>query len=369
MCCRSGHQRQRLPVQDRRERQRSDSAGPGPAGQQRRDHDRLVHHRRPPRWAANQTYNVACGRAIGERHGADRQLWPTGTAEPTAWQVQCDRQPGALQAAGGVGINSYLSSGRPPADAQRGRPGGRHALGTTRSATSNEDCRTETADRLHDLGLRSATCRQFFAEGTGRYRRATVAGTPCRTVLHRRLDDRVRYPSTPPAPGRSPAAPSPRYHGPGQSLRADEVDAHLGLPAGGPGTDRRRGRSRSPRPGSRAPDHEGRVVDDDSDTAGRRVGDVAIDTSTCCPAYADRSKLTSASRRSFRSSRSTHRGSRSRCTRFHRGEVVQQERVAPRAGSRLRTPPEPPGLVSPPVSTSVVQLSWPTVCASTMTLS
>ena len=61
---------------------------------------------------ANQTYAVACRAApSGAGTQLTGKLWRTGAAEPAGWQVSATDSTAALQAAGGVGVNSYLSSG------------------------------------------------------------------------------------------------------------------------------------------------------------------------------------------------------------------------------------------------------------------
>jgi PKD repeat protein len=62
--------------------------------------------------AANQTYNVAC-RAVpsGTSTQLTGKLWRTGTVEPASWQVSATDSTQTLQAAGGIGVSSYLSSG------------------------------------------------------------------------------------------------------------------------------------------------------------------------------------------------------------------------------------------------------------------
>jgi hypothetical protein len=37
-------------------------------------------------------------------------VWRTGTAEPTTWTVTTTNSQAELQAAGGIGVKSYLSS-------------------------------------------------------------------------------------------------------------------------------------------------------------------------------------------------------------------------------------------------------------------
>ena len=66
--------------------------------------------------AANQTYNVACRTApSGNATQVTGKLWRTGTAEPASWQVSATDSAAALQANGGIGVSSYLSSGATPA--------------------------------------------------------------------------------------------------------------------------------------------------------------------------------------------------------------------------------------------------------------
>ena len=59
----------------------------------------------------NQSYDVAC-RAVPSGGGSQisGKLWRTGTAEPSGWQVIAMDSTPALQAPGGVGLSSYLSS-------------------------------------------------------------------------------------------------------------------------------------------------------------------------------------------------------------------------------------------------------------------
>ena len=61
--------------------------------------------------APNQSYDVAC-RAVPNGGGSQisGKLWRTGTAEPSAWQVTAMDSTPALQAPGGIGLSSYLSS-------------------------------------------------------------------------------------------------------------------------------------------------------------------------------------------------------------------------------------------------------------------
>ena len=62
--------------------------------------------------AANQTYHLAC-RAVpsGGATQLTGKLWRVGTSEPASAQVTATDSTAALQAAGGIGVNSYLSSG------------------------------------------------------------------------------------------------------------------------------------------------------------------------------------------------------------------------------------------------------------------
>ncbi len=61
---------------------------------------------------ADQSYSVAC-RTVpsGTSTQLTGKLWRTGTPEPAAWQVSATDNTAALQAAGGIGLSSYLSSG------------------------------------------------------------------------------------------------------------------------------------------------------------------------------------------------------------------------------------------------------------------
>ncbi|HYI53321.1 MAG TPA: PKD domain-containing protein [Microlunatus sp.] len=60
---------------------------------------------------ANQTYNVAC-QAIpsGTRTQLSGKVWRSGSSEPASWRVSATDGTAALQVAGGIGVNSYLSS-------------------------------------------------------------------------------------------------------------------------------------------------------------------------------------------------------------------------------------------------------------------
>ena len=60
---------------------------------------------------ANQAYDVACSATpSGTGTLLRAKLWRDGTAEPAAWQVSATDSTAALQAAGGIGISSYMSS-------------------------------------------------------------------------------------------------------------------------------------------------------------------------------------------------------------------------------------------------------------------
>ena len=61
--------------------------------------------------AANQGYNVACSATpSGASTLLRAKFWRVGTAEPTSWQVSTTDSTAVLQASGGIGISSYLSS-------------------------------------------------------------------------------------------------------------------------------------------------------------------------------------------------------------------------------------------------------------------
>jgi hypothetical protein len=62
--------------------------------------------------AANQTYNVACRAASsGNATQLTGELWRSGSAEPANWQLSAVDSTAALQASGGIGVSSYMSSG------------------------------------------------------------------------------------------------------------------------------------------------------------------------------------------------------------------------------------------------------------------
>ena len=61
--------------------------------------------------AANQPYSVACrATRSGTSTSLTGKLWRSGTTEPANWQVSATDSTAALQADGGIGVSSYMSS-------------------------------------------------------------------------------------------------------------------------------------------------------------------------------------------------------------------------------------------------------------------
>ena len=98
-------------MQDRRDRERDHAAEPGSPGHSA---ETTIGSATIPglTLAANQAYNLACRTApSGTATQLTGKLWRSDTSEPASWQVSATDSTAALQTTGGIGINSYLSSG------------------------------------------------------------------------------------------------------------------------------------------------------------------------------------------------------------------------------------------------------------------